>query len=362
MRLRAPTAAVRGRGGTARRRTIAAAEAAGFWDIAARPNARFLRCRAIAAAVAPVAAADGAPPLGLGRQLIEWGGGAALAHAPTPPRARRCASAAAAVGGHATLFRGRQAGPQVFSAAAAGLLAIHDGSSARSTRGILNPGRLYPAYRTAQRCTAASSVHADAAPRRRIRDTAGRHEADAILRKCVHCGFCTATCPTYQLLGDELDGPRGRIYLIKQVLEGDAAAALDPAAPRPLPHVPQLRDHLPVGRAVRAAWSRSAARSSTSGSTPARRPVVRARCCGKAGFAGVRAVRPLGRRRALRPLLPEYARSRKVPPRRAPRHAMPTARHPRKVLVLVGCVQPAMMPNIDTRHRARARRRRHRDA
>src|ERR1700712_1196005 len=45
-------------------------------------------------------------------------------------------------------------------------------------------------------------------------------EADSILRKCVHCGFCTATCPTYQLLGDELDGPRGRIYLIKQALEG----------------------------------------------------------------------------------------------------------------------------------------------
>src|SRR6202049_4621838 len=45
-------------------------------------------------------------------------------------------------------------------------------------------------------------------------------EAAAILRKCVHCGFCNATCPTYQLLGDELDGPRGRIYLIKQLLEG----------------------------------------------------------------------------------------------------------------------------------------------
>src|SRR6202142_1722225 len=45
-------------------------------------------------------------------------------------------------------------------------------------------------------------------------------EAEAILRKCVHCGFCNATCPTYQLLGDELDGPRGRIYLIKQLLEG----------------------------------------------------------------------------------------------------------------------------------------------
>ena len=53
-----------------------------------------------------------------------------------------------------------------------------------------------------------------------IRDTPEGREADAVLRKCVHCGFCNATCPTYQLLGDELDGPRGRIYLMKQVLEG----------------------------------------------------------------------------------------------------------------------------------------------
>ena len=53
-----------------------------------------------------------------------------------------------------------------------------------------------------------------------FRGTVEGEEADAILRACVHCGFCTATCPTYQLLGDELDGPRGRIYLIKQVLEG----------------------------------------------------------------------------------------------------------------------------------------------
>lgn len=52
-------------------------------------------------------------------------------------------------------------------------------------------------------------------------DTAQGQKANSILRSCVHCGFCTATCPTYQLLGDELDGPRGRIYLIKQVLEGN---------------------------------------------------------------------------------------------------------------------------------------------
>src|SRR6184192_4944684 len=58
-----------------------------------------------------------------------------------------------------------------------------------------------------------------------IKDTADGREAEAILRTCVHCGFCTATCPTYQLLGDELDGPRGRIYLIKQMLEGIAVTA-----------------------------------------------------------------------------------------------------------------------------------------
>ena len=72
-----------------------------------------------------------------------------------------------------------------------------------------------------------------------IRDTPEGKEAEAILRKCVHCGFCTATCPTYQILGDELDGPRGRIYLIKHALEGApvtgstrfTSIAASPAAP-----------------------------------------------------------------------------------------------------------------------------------
>ena len=57
-----------------------------------------------------------------------------------------------------------------------------------------------------------------------ISETSAGREAQEILGRCVHCGFCTATCPTYQLLGNELDGPRGRIYLIKSMLEGTACS------------------------------------------------------------------------------------------------------------------------------------------
>src|SRR5512139_2794149 len=59
-----------------------------------------------------------------------------------------------------------------------------------------------------------------------MRETPDGELAEAILRKCVHCGFCTATCPTYQLLGDELDGPRGRIYLVKEMLAGAEVSAV----------------------------------------------------------------------------------------------------------------------------------------
>ena len=78
-------------------------------------------------------------------------------------------------------------------------------------------------------------------------------ESEKILRKCVHCGFCTATCPTYVLLGNELDSPRGRIYLIKDMLEnGRPADERDRQAYRPLPVLPGLHDDLPVGRELHA--------------------------------------------------------------------------------------------------------------
>ena len=145
-----------------------------------------------------------------------------------------------------------------------------------------------------------------------IKDTPEGREADAILRKCVHCGFCTATCPTYQLLGDELDGPRGRIYLIKGMLEGAAVTAQDAAAPGPLPHLPRLRDHLPVRRAVRTPGRhRPQARGGARAAAAAR-----SGCCGGSCARCCRAARcsasllRLGR--WLRPVLP-FALQGKIP-------------------------------------------------
>ena len=177
-----------------------------------------------------------------------------------------------------------------------------------------------------------------------IKDTPEGKEADAILRKCVHCGFCTATCPTYQLLGDELDGPRGRIYLIKQVLEGAHADREDAAAPRPLPHLPRVRDHLPVRRALRPPASTSAG-TLVEERVGARRRRVRVarraergdpqclRCSGRCSSSGS------WRARCCRP--PSSARCR---PRAAPARPWPTAVHARKMLVLEGCAQPSLSP------------------
>ena len=177
-----------------------------------------------------------------------------------------------------------------------------------------------------------------------LRGTRDGIEAESILRKCVHCGFCTATCPTYQLLGDELDGPRGRIYLIKQVVEG-----VEPTA-RTLEHLD------------RCLTCRSCETTCPSGVQYGHlvdigRKIVELKVERPLGQRLMRAALKEGMTRrwlfdpgmrvgqALRPLLPAALRE-KVPERREP-GAWPARAHPRRVLLLDGCVQPAMMPRID---------------
>ena len=178
-----------------------------------------------------------------------------------------------------------------------------------------------------------------------IRDTPEGREADAILRKCVHCGFCTATCPTYQLLGDELDSPRGRIYLIKQALEGAEVTGqtqlhLDRcltcrSCETTCPSGVEYGRLVDIGRKVveervpRSGWQ-SLQRAALSAVLP-----------NAAVFGGLLA---LGR--AVRPLLPAALKD-KVPPAGAAAGEWPSPRHARKMLVLAGCVQPAIAPAIN---------------
>ena len=176
---------------------------------------------------------------------------------------------------------------------------------------------------------------------------AGR-EAEAILRKCVHCGFCTATCPTYQLLGDELDGPRGRIYLIKQVLEGQAPtrktqAHLDRCltcrnCETTCPSGVQYGHLVDIGREVVE-------------QKVARPPAERAlRWALRTGLPSPLFGPAMKLGQAVRGLLPEALRAKVPAPR--PAGPWPTRVHARKVLLLAGCVQPAMAPGI---HHATAR-------
>ena len=177
-----------------------------------------------------------------------------------------------------------------------------------------------------------------------IRDSAEGRDAEAILRSCVHCGFCTATCPTYQLLGDELDGPRGRIYLIKQLLEtGEASASTQLHLDRCLtcrscettcPSGVRYGRLADIGRYVleqRVPRSRAEA---------ARRWLLLRALLSRRLFATAVV---LGR--TVRPLLPQALR-RKLP-RARPAGSWPRARHERRMLSLVGCVQPALAPSID---------------
>ncbi len=187
-----------------------------------------------------------------------------------------------------------------------------------------------------------------------IRDTPEGREADAVLRKCVHCGFCNATCPTYQLLGDELDGPRGRIYLMKQVLEGAVPTrktqqhldrcltcrACETTCPSGVEYG-RLAD---IGRALveqrvpRGLWD--TVKMKVLGAV-----LPRTGLFGAFLFIG----------RVFRPLLPENLRN-KIPKRRERRGQTtkgilsglsPNPRHSRRMLALAGCVQPALEPGIN---------------
>ena len=176
-----------------------------------------------------------------------------------------------------------------------------------------------------------------------ISDTSTGREAQAILGRCVHCGFCTATCPTYQLLGNELDGPRGRIYLIKSMLEGTACSKstllhLDRcltcrSCETTCPSGVEYGRLLEIGRQVaekavpRSIGQRLSRRSLVWFLTGGLFPVL------------------LGLGRSVRKYLPEKV-ARYIPVRYAVSEK-PTTRRPRQMIVLEGCVQPALSPNIN---------------
>ncbi|MGN6666742.1 MAG: glycolate oxidase subunit GlcF [Trinickia sp.] len=190
-----------------------------------------------------------------------------------------------------------------------------------------------------------------------IRNTADGEEADAILRKCVHCGFCTATCPTYQLLGDELDGPRGRIYLIKQMLEGGSVTR---STQLHLDRCLTCRScettcpsGVQYGRLVEIGRQQVEEKVPRPFRQQLLRRVLATVLPNSAVFTPAMRLGQL-----VRPFLPRRLRD-KVPPRQrllewpskpAPVAGATEANPPvatRRMLLLAGCVQPAMLPNIN---------------
>ena len=178
-----------------------------------------------------------------------------------------------------------------------------------------------------------------------IKDTPRGREADAVLRKCVHCGFCLATCPTYTLLGDELDSPRGRIYLMKQMLEG-------------APVTDRTQLHLDRCLTCRACETTCPSGVEYGKLVDIGRDLVEQRVARPPGSRLKRwflsrtlphrglfaAAWALGR--LAKPLLPRSL-SRNIPAAR-PAGEWPAPRHARRMVVLGGCVQPSMAPSINT--------------
>jgi len=177
-----------------------------------------------------------------------------------------------------------------------------------------------------------------------IKNTREGEEAEAILRACVHCGFCTATCPTYQLLGDELDGPRGRIYLIKQVLEGA------PVTVKTQTHLDRCLtcrncettcpSGVKYGRLIDIGRKVVEDRVERPLAERVKRKVLKEALPRKAVFTPA-----LRAGQLFRPLLSPVLQD-KIPARQSP-GAWPSRQHARKMLVLDGCAQPGMAPNIN---------------
>ena len=176
-----------------------------------------------------------------------------------------------------------------------------------------------------------------------FKNTPDGNAAEAILRKCVHCGFCTATCPTYQLLGNELDGPRGRIYLMKQVLEGmqptrETQLHLDRCltcrnCETTCPSGVDYGHLVDIGRKIVDAKV----------PRPASEKVIRWAL--KEGLPSPLFAPAMKMGQLVRPLLPASLKN-KVPAKQA-FGVIPTRSHTRKMLMLEGCVQPSMSPNIN---------------
>ncbi len=179
-----------------------------------------------------------------------------------------------------------------------------------------------------------------------FKGTADGEAAEAILRKCVHCGFCTATCPTYQLLGDELDGPRGRIYLMKQVLEGATPTRstqmhLDRCltcrkCESTCPSGVQYGNLVEIGRRI------------VDERVPRPKGENALRWLLKEGLTSPLFGPAMKLGQLVRPLLPAALKNKVPAAAGANANRWPTREHPRKVLMLMGCVQPAMMPNINS--------------
>jgi len=168
-----------------------------------------------------------------------------------------------------------------------------------------------------------------------IRDSAEGREAEAILRKCVHCGFCTATCPTYQVLGDDLDSPRGRIYLIKSALEGAAVTG-------------KTRLHLDRCLTCRACETTCPSGVRYGRLVDIGRAVVEARTRRPLFDRLRRAALAFGiPRRWLFSTALRATRLVGLQPKATPAGDWPPARHARKMLVLAGCVQPSLAPSIN---------------